>query len=92
VSIEELSKVKEHMIGRLYLGLEGTDDLATHYGLAEVMRRPLRTPEEIAKKIQSVTSKDLLRVAKMLFRPEEARLALVGPYQDKARFEKLLSA
>jgi predicted Zn-dependent peptidase len=92
VSIEELSKVKEHMIGRLYLWLEGTDDLATHYGLAEVMRRPLRTPEEIAKKIQSVTSKDLLRVAKMLFRPEEARLALVGPYQDKARFEKLLSA
>ncbi len=92
VSPEELSKVKEHLIGRMYLALEGTDDLATHYGLAEVMRRPLRTPEEIAKKIQSVTSKDLQRVAKALFHISKARLALIGPYKDKTQFEKLISA
>jgi predicted Zn-dependent peptidase len=90
VSKEELAKVKEHMIGRMYLGLEGTDDLATHYGLAEVMRRPLRTPEEIAKKIQSVKPKDLQRIAKALFKKSEARLALIGPYSDTRHFQKLL--
>ncbi len=92
VSKEELEKVKEHMVGTMYLGLEGTDDLATHYGLSEVLRRPLRTPEEIAKKIQSVTVKDIQRVAKALFEREKPYLALIGPYQDKKRFETLLAS
>lgn len=91
VGKEELIKVKEHMIGTMYLALEGTDDLASHYGSAEVLRRPLRTPEEIAKKIQSVTAKDIQRVATALFGRQKPFLALIGPYEDKTHFETLLS-
>jgi len=37
-----------------------------------------------------VTAEDIQRVAKDIFRPENLNLALIGPFKDKAKFERLL--
>jgi hypothetical protein len=33
---------------------------------------------------------DLLRVARQYVRPDQARLAVLGPFRGRARFERLL--
>ena len=37
-----------------------------------------------------VTAEDVQEVAKEIFKPEKLNLALIGPFEDKEKFEKLL--
>ena len=90
VSSEELSKVKEHIIGMMYLGLESSDDLAEYYGTQEVMRREMRTPKEKEKIIRAVTAEDVRKMARKIFVEKNLNLALVGPSKDDASLQALL--
>lgn len=98
VSPEELQKVKRFVTGRLTLGLEATDDVASWYGLQLVLRaqqpngnrKPLVTPQEFLKQVNAITSADIKRVAKKIFTPKTLNLAIIGPYQKEAQFRKLL--
>ncbi len=90
VSDEELSKVKEHIIGMMYLGLESSDDLAEYYGTQEVMRREMRTPKEREKIIRSVTADDVRKMARKIFVDKNLNLALIGPTKDDASLKALL--
>jgi len=47
-------------------------------------------PKEIFKKIDRVTVNDILKVAKDIFQPKKLNLALIGPFKEKEKFEKLL--
>jgi len=51
----------------------------------------LVTPEQVVEKIEAVTAEDVQELARELFRPEKMSLALIGPYDDAATFEKLLA-
>ena len=46
--------------------------------------------EEIFKKIDKVSESDILKVAKDIFQPAKLNLALIGPFEDKKDFKKLL--
>jgi predicted Zn-dependent peptidase len=86
----ELKKVKDMLAGRLVLGLESSDELAEFYGFQEVLRRKLRTPEEIIKRMRAVTAGDIQRVAKKIFVTKHLNLALIGPAKDEQRLRALL--
>jgi len=92
VSSEELKKVHEYMVGTMYLGLESSDSLADHFGFQELFGLELKTPQDKAKKIRSITAKDIQRLAKKLFITQNLNLAIVGPFQEKDEggFKKLL--
>lgn len=90
VGEEELSKVKEHLVGMMYLGLESSDQLAEYYGMQEVLRRELLTPKEREKLIRAVTAKDVQNMAKKLFVEKNLNLALIGPFKDEAALKPLL--
>lgn len=90
VSDEELSKVKEHIIGLMYLGLESSDDLAEYYGTQEVMRREMRTPKEREKIIRAVTAEDVRKMARKIFVEKNLNLAIVGPSKDDVALKSLL--
>jgi len=90
VPADELSKVKEHIIGMMYLGLESSDDLAEYYGTQEIMRREIRSPKEREKIIRAVTSEDIRKMAKKLFVEKNLNLALIGPSKDGENLKKLL--
>lgn len=90
VTPKELKKIKELLKGRLILSLEHSDSVARRYTLTNVLEGKSRDLQETIKKIESVTADDLQRVAKDIFAPEKLNLAVIGPYNDKERFLKLL--
>lgn len=91
VSEKELSKVKEYLIGSMYLGLESSDSLADFYGSQEIMKKPIRKPEDIVKEINAVTAEDILNLAKEIFTDRTLNLSLIGPKKDEAKLKKILT-
>ena len=90
LEIKELKKTKEYLKGRLTLELEDSRSVAGLYATQEVLKRKLLSPDEILKKIEAVTIADVLGVAKDIFHHNKLNLAIIGPYKDQGRFEKLL--
>jgi len=58
--------------------------------LKNFLTNKILTLEEKFSKINKVTVDDIQRVAKDIFKPEKLNLALIGPFKDKKRFEKIL--
>jgi predicted Zn-dependent peptidase len=90
VSETEMKKAKENLKGKLSLGLESSDAKAFFYAAQELQEGKLSEPAEIFKRIDKVSANDILRVAKDIFRPDNLNLAVIGPFEDKERFKKLL--
>ncbi|MEK7191913.1 MAG: pitrilysin family protein [Patescibacteria group bacterium] len=90
ISEQELRRAKDHLTGKLILGLETSDALALFYGGQEVLRRSIMSPEELLKAIQSVSRKDIVNVANSVFQNSKLNLAIIGPYKNKTEFEKIL--
>jgi len=90
VGKEELKKAKNYIKGRNILAMESSDVQASFYANQELLTNKILTLDEKLAKIESVTTNDIQRVAKDIFRPEKLNLALIGPFKDKKRFEKLL--
>jgi len=90
LSKSELKKAKDYIKGKMTLVLESSDALASFYGAQEILEQKILTPKEIYAKIDKVSSGDILRVAKDIFMSRNLNLALVGPFEDKKRFQKIL--
>jgi predicted Zn-dependent peptidase len=93
VSAEELEKVKECLIGNMKLSLESSDDIANFYGGQELLKKEIKSSEDKAREIRKVTSADVQKLAKEVFKEQSLNLALIGPFdaeKDKARFQKML--
>ncbi|MEK9186195.1 MAG: pitrilysin family protein [Patescibacteria group bacterium] len=86
----ELTRVKDHLSGRLVLGLETTDAIAVYYGGQEVLKKELLSPEELLKKINAVSKKEVIDVANEIFRDDKLNLAMIGPYKDDKEFREIL--
>ena len=87
---EELEKAKNFMKGKMVLSLEDSEEYAHLLGKYELLHGHTMTPEEILKEVEAVTEEDVFRVAQDLLKPENMKVAVIGPYEDKERFEKLL--
>ncbi len=91
VSSEELEKAKEHYIGHMYMNLETTDSLAEFYAEAEVVSHKPKTPYEIEKEIRRIKAKDIMRLAKEVFKNESLNLAVVGDITGQKSIKKALT-
>ena len=87
---DELKKAKEFIKGRLVIALEQSDDLAGFYANQWLLKNETLTPEEKLDKIMSVTAQNVQEVANEIFKPEKLNFALIGPFEEKEKFEKLL--
>ncbi|KPJ57490.1 hypothetical protein AMJ49_00720 [Parcubacteria bacterium DG_74_2] len=86
----EIKKAKENIKGRLALVLESSDARAIFFGLQELLENRILTLKQIYKKIDAITPTDIMKVAEEIFKPEKLNLALIGPFENKEKFEKLL--
>jgi predicted Zn-dependent peptidase len=91
VDDKELRKAKDYIKGKSILRMELSDVQAGFYASQELFENRILTPEQIFAKIEAVTAEDIQRVAKDIFKPEKLNLALIGPFKDKNRFQRLLS-
>lgn len=90
LSKEELRKAKDYMGGGLLLGLESSDDLAEFYGYQEILRKNVKTADEVLSEIEKVSVEDVLSVANQIFTTERLNCAAVGRYKDEAPFREIL--
>ncbi|PIP24288.1 MAG: hypothetical protein COX35_01520 [Candidatus Nealsonbacteria bacterium CG23_combo_of_CG06-09_8_20_14_all_37_18] len=90
VPVVELKKAKENLKGKLALILETSEAKAFFYAGQEILENKISTPEEIFRKIDKISVNDILKVAKDIFKPARLNLALIGPFQDREKFQKLL--
>jgi len=90
VSKDDLRRAKDSLIGRLYLNLETSDQLADFYGFQEVLKHDIKSAKEIVSKIERVRAADVKRVAKKIFVTKNLNLAIIGPSTSKASFAKML--
>ena len=86
----ELKKAKDNVKGRTVLELESSDAQASFYAGQELLEKKILTPDEIFAKIDKVRESDILKVARDIFQPKKLNLALIGPFEDKTKFEPLL--
>ena len=92
VPADELEKARGYAKGRFVLRLESPQG-TLQYGLRrEVLEGEIEDPDELLRQLDAVTVEDVQRVARDLFEDKRLYLALVGPFDDPERFEKLLAA
>ena len=72
------------------LVLEASDAQASFYGSQELLENKILTSKQIYAKINKVSANDVLKVAQDIFQPQKLNLALIGPFKDKTKFQKLL--
>jgi predicted Zn-dependent peptidase len=88
---DELEKAKSFARGRFVLQLESPQGLIM-YGLRrETLEGRTTEPEEVLAALGAVTAEDVQRVAQDVVAGHDLKLALIGPFDDAERFEKLLT-
>lgn len=90
VDNKELQRVKDKIIGHLFLSLETSDKLAGFFGSQEILTRQIIVPEEISKKIQAVTAEEIMAIANDIFKNNKLNLAIIGPFKDVRQIDELL--
>lgn len=91
VPADELRKAKNFAKGRFVLQIESPHGLLMFGLRREVLEGQAPEPEEVLAGVEAVTAEDVQRVAQDLIADEALRLAVIGPFDDADRFEKLLS-
>jgi predicted Zn-dependent peptidase len=91
VPAEELEKARALAKGRFVLRLENPQGMIV-FGLGrEVLNDPVLEPDEVLAGLDAITAEDIQRVAQDVITSNGLNLALIGPFEDEARFQELLS-
>ena len=90
VPADELEKARSFAKGRFVLQLESPQGLIMFGLRKEVLERKAPDPDEVLAGISAVTAEDVQRVAQDVIANDRLRLAVIGPFDDPDRFEKLL--
>ena len=90
ISAEELEKARNFAKGRLVLSLEDPKGTIMFGLRGEVLESRVREPDEVLAGFDAVTLEDIQRVAQGVIRDDRLNLALIGPFDEPERFEKLL--
>jgi predicted Zn-dependent peptidase len=86
----ELDRARAYTRGRLELRMEDSGAVAGWIGTGETLLPRILTVDEVIEHLEAVTIDDLLRVAQRLLSPSKARLAVLGPFRSRSRFERAL--
>jgi len=90
VTATELRGAVEYTKGSLLLASESNDNQMVRTAQNEIhFNRIIRLPEVI-KKIESVTTAEILELSKSLFENNKMSLTLLGPVKDRKPFEDIL--
>ena len=92
VAPHELDRARAYTRGRLELRMEDSGAVAGWIGTGEALLPRILTVDEVIERLDAVTVDGLLRVARAYLTPAQARLAVLGPFRSRTRFERALRA
>ena len=85
VPASELAKAREYTKGRLLLGLESTNAMASWLGQQELLAGRIRPVSEIVAAVDAVDTAAIRRVAKRVL-DQPVQLSVIGPFKSDAKF------
>jgi predicted Zn-dependent peptidase len=91
VPSEELEKARSFAKGRFVLQLESPQGLIMFGLRREVLEGAATEPSEVVEGLDAVAAEDVQRVAQDLLGGDGVHLAVIGPFEDPGRFERLLA-
>jgi predicted Zn-dependent peptidase len=74
----------------MILALEDSQLVATRYAGQLLLEKKICTIKQTLAEINRITTGDVFRVAKDVFRPGKLNLALIGPYKNEDAFQKII--
>lgn len=87
VTKRELADAKTNIRGSLVLSTEDSSSLASWYASRALFHDKIESPEEVLKKIDAVTSEDIDKVVKQIFKMDQMRVAIIGAVEkDSVKF------
>lgn len=89
VTPEELKRAKEYLKGHLAIQMEDSENLINWQLRQQMMEKKIKTVAQKFTEIDQVTTRDVKRVARDIIKEAYLNLALIGPFRDKQKFEKL---
>ncbi|MBC7292793.1 MAG: insulinase family protein, partial [Thermoleophilia bacterium] len=81
---DELARAKEHLKGKVILGLENTASRMTRLGKGLLTKTEILSLDELAARIDAVTSEELMELATHVYHP--GNLSVVGIGADESQF------
>ncbi len=90
---DELAKAKNKIKGGLAMAMESNGNVSDRFGTQLLLLGKVRSVEQSMAKIDKVSARDVMRVAKDLLAPDKLRLAIVAAdgTNAKLKFEELTS-
>ncbi len=92
IEVDELAKAKEYLKGKIALSLEESEAISGWLLEQEYFSGKIETPDEKYAKIDAVTMDDIRRVISECISSKHLLLSILGPYKNKAKFEKIVKA
>jgi predicted Zn-dependent peptidase len=83
VSADELARAKEHVKGRMVLGLESTGARMGRLARATMFDVPLLALDEMLARVDAVSAEEVAELAADLYAPERLAAACVGPEEER---------
>jgi predicted Zn-dependent peptidase len=90
ITAEEFQKAKDYVAGKLVLGLEDSEAVAQFFGMKHLLLDEVHSPQEVLEEYKKVTLEEVQAVLTKLIQPGELRLGVIGPFEDKTKFEALI--
>lgn len=92
VSKKELQQTKDKAKANIMFSLETPEAIANWYASQQITEKRITTIDEFEKRIDEVTSEDIMRFAHQYFSSKNISLTIKGPVdEDRESFEKLLT-
>lgn len=88
ISDEEMKKAKDYIAGTTMLELETSDARAEYCGYQELMKKVIDLPSNIIEKVNKVTAKEVMDLARDIFVNEGLNMAMIGRSKDGEEFSK----
>jgi predicted Zn-dependent peptidase len=85
VTADEISRAKEHVKGRMVLGLEATGARMARIARGVLLDVPLYSLDEMLERVDAVEADELAELARELYDPARLAAACVGPDEDRFR-------
>ena len=92
ISEEMLHRAKEYIVGKTTLDMEDSSRMANYVVRKALFYGEVETIEEHLAKLKAVTLDDIQRVAQRVLDFSKLNLAVIGPFKDQEKFEKLIKA
>jgi len=86
---EELRTSKAVLKSSLFMNMEESLGTAIFYGRQYLLEKKLKTPQELEREINKLTTNDLKKELKNLFSFSQAKLAVILPKKFKINFAKI---